>query len=283
MALKSEQSTGEYYKKLGDTAFAKKQFDKAAAHYAKGLRAYPFISIMRNAKATLKHTSSPELGTILSDLEGYRIQFLTERAQRFIELLKNSGDKKVPPFRLREEFYGYPYTRYTDIIGKIQSALGEYYLQTQNQEAKQLFFSLGKYNPNSPQHKAFAEAMFQELRNSENPENAMYDLMNLLQNFHELIEDKLPEIAKSIKDILENSIDFNERRWAIFTLEVLGEKNLNLIQDSLKILNLYLNDPQVLCTPPHCQDKKQAFLRWIKPACLLSFLPSPKYTWWGVL
>ncbi|MCI0406261.1 MAG: hypothetical protein L0209_09380, partial [candidate division Zixibacteria bacterium] len=119
MKFKDELSQASYYKTLGDKAFAQKKFEQAADNYLKGLSAYPFLSVLRNAKASLKQTANSELSELLKNLDERKQIFLQEKSR---QLLDKSDHAKIS--ELKADFFKYPFSKYPEAVAKIQLELG---------------------------------------------------------------------------------------------------------------------------------------------------------------
>jgi len=243
MKFKGEQSQSNYYKKLGDKALSGKKFNSAGEHYLRAIKLYPFIPAVRNARLVLKNTDNPKLNDFLTNIELRKKDFLEVHADKFIKQINRLAEDKSKD-ELKSYFYKYPYTKHRDIVEKIQVALGEYLLKGDNKQVKSLFIDLGKYNPNSEKLKRFLDTMFDRLTNDANAGNAMFDLMEINRYFNKLIEDKLPEVAKQLNDIFNDSIEFNQKRFSIFTLGAISENNFDFIKNTLPEIYKYIDDPQ---------------------------------------
>jgi len=238
MGFKDEISQAAYYKKLGDKAFVSKNFQKAAEHYLKGLQTYPFIAVIRNAKASLERAPNAELANLLANLAIHKKSFLGNKSEGLIEKLG-----KVSATEIKSDFFKHPYKNYPEVVTQIQIAIGDHFSKTPDAELESLFLYLGKYNPNDARLKPFIQTILDRLSNNEHVENAVFDFTELVRDYGDLIADKLSEFSEQLTSILSSSTEFNERRFSIFALEVLGERDINLIKAALPILYENIKKP----------------------------------------
>jgi len=238
MSFKDDITQATYYKKLGDKAFTAGKFQKAAEHYSKGLQTYPFIAVIRNAKVSLRHVRTEELGNLLANIETLKKSYLETKSKNLIGKLDSSNIQDI-----KTEFFKYPYKNYPEIVSNIQTHIGTRLSGKRNSEFAHLFLYLGKYNPNDTQLKPLIQAILDSLPSNENIENAIFDFMELVKEYGNLIQDKLPEYSRQLTDILKFSTEFNERRFSAFALEVLGERDFNLVEPALPTLYENIRNP----------------------------------------
>lgn len=239
MKFKDELSQASYYKTLGDKAFAQQKFQQAADNYLKGLSAYPFLSVQRNAKASLKQIANSELSELLKNLEEHKQRFLQEKTSQLLDKLDH-----VQISELKSDFFKYPFSKYPEIVAKIQLELGRRFMMSPNSNSESFFIYLGKYNPGDQRLQTFILTVVDRLRNYQYVENAIADFAELVKYYGDIIEEKLPIIAEQLTTFLSSSIAFNERRYSAYALEFLGRRNFDLIKPALPILYENIRNPK---------------------------------------
>lgn len=245
MKFKNEITQGNYYKKRGEKAFANGQFKKAAAHYVKGLSAYPFLTVIRYAKSCLKHVSNPQLADLLNNIDEYKKSFAHVKAQSVIEQIG-----KLQIYDFKSLFYKYPIYKYPEAVAEIQTALGQHFMSKSYHDLQGFFLSLGKYNPNDVNLKPLVLAVLDRLADNEYVENAIFDFMEMVRNFDLLIEDRLPEYVNQLNSIIVGSPQYNQRRFSIFAITTIGEKRFDLVQDGLPLLLKNIKYPETIEVNP---------------------------------
>ncbi len=241
----NEITQGNYYKKLGDKAFAEQSFKRAAKSYFKGLSVYPFLTVIRNAKASLKKQPHPNLENLITNLPAHKKTFLEKKAQAVADKIG-----KVGMYDLKSEFYKYPLFKDPEIVAGIQRALGNYFAHKPDHDLQGFFLSLGKYNPNDETLKLLVLIVLDRLADNEYVENAIFDFMELVRNFDLLIQDRLREYVKQLHAIIIASPQFNQRRFAIFAIATIGEKRFDLVKDTLPALMQNIKHPESIQVQP---------------------------------
>jgi len=241
MRFKDEVSCALYYKKLGNKAYESKKFEQATNHYVTGLESYPFLMILRNAKASLKQYKNVELEKLLDNLESLKVAFLEKKSR---EILPKFFANEY--FDIKAEFFKYPYIKYPEVIHTFQVEIGEYLLASQNEKLQDFFIYLGKYNLQDKSLLPYVNKILERLPEHDYIESAIFDLNGLVKYFGDLIEDRLPLFSNQLIGILQTSSKFNQRRYSIFGLEALGERNFKFIERSLPELYNIIKNPEAI-------------------------------------